>query len=73
MLTIIAWCEPSKTCEPSKYGSESMRKVNPEGVLLRTLAINTVNPRNYQVYAPLALWHIDGNYKLIRLIDNVSY
>ena len=42
---------------------ESMRRVNPEGVLLRALTINTVYKRKYKVYAPLALWHIDGNHK----------
>ena len=47
---------------------EAMRRVNPEGVLLRVLAINTVNRRKYQVYGPLALWHVDGNHKLIRFV-----
>lgn len=47
---------------------ESMRRVNPEGVLLRALTINTVNRRKYQVYGPLALWHIDGNHKLVRFV-----
>lgn len=45
---------------------ESMRRVNPEGVLFRALTISTVNRRRYQVYGPLALWHLDGNHKLIR-------
>ena len=45
-----------------------MRRVNPEGVLLRALTINTTNRRKYGVYAPLALWHVDGNHKLIRLV-----
>ncbi|XP_067054671.1 uncharacterized protein [Acropora muricata] len=45
---------------------ESMRRVNPEGVLLRALTINTITRRKYRVYAPLALWHVDGNHKLIR-------
>lgn len=45
---------------------ESMRRVNPDGILLRALTINTVQRRKYQVYAPLALWHVDGNHKLIR-------
>jgi hypothetical protein len=44
----------------------SMRRVDPEGVLLRSLQLTTVNRRRYQVYAPLALWHVDGNHKLIR-------
>ena len=45
---------------------ESMRRVNPDGILLRALTINTVQRRKYQVYVPLALWHVDGNHKLIR-------
>jgi AraC-like DNA-binding protein len=50
---------------------EAMRRVNPEGVLLRALAINTVNRRKYQVYGPLALWHVDGNHKLIRQVLHI--
>ncbi|XP_068713652.1 uncharacterized protein [Montipora foliosa] len=46
---------------------ESMRRVNPEGILLRALTINTIARRKYRVYAPLALWHVDGNHKLIRV------
>ena len=45
---------------------ESMRRVDPEGVLLRALQLNTVNRRQYSVYSLLALWHIDTNHKLIR-------
>ena len=45
---------------------ECMRRVNPEGVLLRVLELRTVRRRRYQVSGPLALWHIDGNHKLIR-------
>lgn len=45
---------------------ESMRRVDPEGVLLRALQLNTVNRGQYSVYSPLALWHIDTNHKLIR-------
>ncbi len=47
---------------------ECMRRVNPEGVLLRALELRTVRRRRYQVRGPLALWHIDGNHKLIRYI-----
>ena len=46
--------------------TECMRRVNPEGVLLRALELRTVQRRRYQVRGPLALWHIDGNHKLIR-------
>ena len=45
---------------------ESMRRVDPNGVFLRAIEIRTVRRRMYQVPGPLALWHIDGNHKLIR-------
>lgn len=45
---------------------ESMRRVDPNGVFLRAIEIRTVRRRRYQVSGPLALWHIDGNHKLIR-------
>ena len=44
----------------------SMRRVDPQGCLLRSLEMNTLHRRCYRVYGPLALWHIDGNHKLIR-------
>ena len=44
---------------------ESMRRVNPEGVLLRALELNALHRRCYQVMGPLSLWHIDGNHKVI--------
>ena len=43
---------------------EAQLRVDPEGSLMRRL--RTVNRRQYQVPAPLSLWHIDGNHKLIR-------
>ena len=45
---------------------EAMRRVNPEGTVLRALELNVVRRRKYQVKSPLALWHIDGNHKLVR-------
>ena len=45
---------------------ESMCRVDPEGTLLRALELNVINRRRYSVPSPLALWHIDGNHKLIR-------
>jgi AraC-like DNA-binding protein len=45
---------------------ESMRRVDPEGTLMRALELNVINRRRYSVPSPLALWHIDGNHKLIR-------
>ena len=47
---------------------EAMRRVNPVGVLLRALELRTIHRRRYQVYGLLALWHIDGNHKLIRYL-----
>ena len=45
---------------------ESMRRVDPEGVLLRGLKMRVINRRHYCVAGPQCLWHIDGNHKLIR-------
>ena len=44
----------------------SMKRVNPEGVMLRSLHLSIIKRRKYCVKGPLALWHIDGNHKLIR-------
>ncbi|KAF6716990.1 hypothetical protein FQA47_002723 [Oryzias melastigma] len=46
--------------------AESLRRVNPEGVLMRRLSIQIARRRQYNVPAPNHLWHIDGNHKLIR-------
>ncbi len=45
---------------------ESMRRVDPEGTLIRAIELNIINRRCYSVSSPLALWHIDGHHKLIR-------
>ena len=37
---------------------ESMRRVNPDGVLLRALELRAVRRRRYQVPGPLALWMV---------------
>ena len=47
---------------------ESMRRVDPEGVLLRGLEMRVINRRNYLVAGPQCLWHIDENHKLIWLV-----
>ena len=41
-------------------------KVDPEGVLNRSKQRPMINRRVYSVPGSLALWHIDGNHKLIR-------
>ena len=46
---------------------ESMRRVNPEGVLLRALELNILQRRCYQVRGPLSLWYIDLKRNLLRL------
>ena len=43
---------------------EAQRRVDPQGSVLRRL--NSIRRRVYSVPAPLSLWHIDGNHKLIR-------
>ena len=48
-------------------GALASRGIKVQQVRIRE-AINTVNRRKYQVYGPLALWHIDGNHKLIRFV-----
>ncbi|KAM4571929.1 uncharacterized protein V3H82_011460 [Fundulus diaphanus] len=45
---------------------ESMRRVDQEGVSMRTVQLHTARRRRYSVPAPNSLWHIDGNHKLIR-------
>lgn len=47
----------------SRY-RESLRRIDPIGVVQRWG--NLCQRRKYRVYGPLALWHIDGNHKLIR-------
>ena len=43
---------------------EAMQRVDPQGVAVRWLRLTP--RRQYNVSGPLALWHIDGNHKLIR-------
>ena len=45
----------------------AVRRVDPEGTLVRRLfaASHRLQRRKYSVRAPLALWHLDGNHKLI--------
>ena len=45
---------------------DAQRRVDPNGSLLRQLS--TVNRRKYRVAGPRALYHIDGNHKLIGLV-----
>uniref|UniRef100_A0A673LH16 Integrase catalytic domain-containing protein n=1 Tax=Sinocyclocheilus rhinocerous TaxID=307959 RepID=A0A673LH16_9TELE len=45
---------------------ESMRRVDPDGVAVRSVLLQTTRRRRYSVPAANSLWHIDGNHKLIR-------
>ena len=45
---------------------EAQRRVDPCGSVMRRLRV--INRRQYQVNGPGALWHIDGNHKLIRFV-----
>lgn len=45
---------------------EAMRRSDPEGTVVRALQIRVTHRRSYSVRAPLSLWHMDGNHKLIR-------
>ncbi|KAI7790565.1 hypothetical protein IRJ41_003596 [Triplophysa rosa] len=44
---------------------ESLRRVDPQGTQQRALSLRTLRRRQYSVIAPNAMWHIDGNHKLI--------
>lgn len=46
---------------------ESMRRVDPDGIVIRALQLKVTHRRVYNVRGPLALWHMDGNHTLIRL------
>ena len=50
---------------------DCQRRVDFEGSIMRRL--RTINRRKYQVPAPLSLWHIDGNHKLIRYYIPLNY
>lgn len=49
----------------------SVRRVDPVGVMFRNVFLKTyrIKRRVYNVRAPMALWHIDSNHKLIRYFN----
>ena len=47
---------------------EAMARTDPQGVISRWC--NTVVRRTYSVQSPNALWHIDGNHRLIRSVHS---
>ena len=50
---------------------QSLLRTDPMGVIHRWK--EAARRRHYNVQSPLALWHIDGNHKLIRLIHHAMY
>ena len=48
------------------YFRSSLWRVDPEGILSRTTQATLIIRRKYCVPGSLALWHVDGNHKLIR-------
>lgn len=51
---------------------DACRRVDPEGVALRALLRHNIVRRTYRVEHPNALWHVDGNHKLIRYVCESS-
>mgnify|MGYP002803396275 CR=1 FL=1 len=41
-------------------------RIDPDGILLRSIQLNLVHGRQYHVPGPIFLWHLDGNHNLIR-------
>lgn len=50
---------------------EAMRRTDPEGTVVRALQIRVTHRRSYNVRAPMSLWHMDGNHKLIRYVQYI--
>ena len=50
---------------------ESLRRVDIEGVVMRSLQLQILHRRKYSVYGPNALWHVDTNHKLTRYVYNL--
>ena len=45
---------------------ESMRRVDLDGVIMRSLHLQPIHRRKYRFYGPGALWNVDTKRKLIR-------
>lgn len=67
------WSDGVKVTD--KQIQNSMRRVDPLGVILRNLFLTTyrIRRRSYNVPAPMSLWHVDTNHKLIRYIFRMPY
>ena len=56
-----------------RCGRELMRRVDPEGVIERSILLNIIRRRRYSVPCPMALWHMDGHHKFVRYIILTTY
>lgn len=63
-LDNIIW---SKHWEDKTFDTKFIMAFNIAGTTVRALQIRVIHRRSYNVRGPLALWHIDGHHKLIRL------
>lgn len=52
---------------------ELIRRVDPEGVIERSISLNIIQRGRYFVPCPMALWHMDGHHKLVRYITPITY
>ena len=52
---------------------ESVKRVDPCAVAVRRLFMQhyRIKRRSYNVRAPMSLWHVDTNHKLIRYSNNI--
>ncbi len=54
---------------PRERVRSAMQRIDPLGCAQRSaVSNNRLNRRKYSVAAPLSMWHIDGNHKLIRYV-----
>ena len=63
---MIGYLSSRGLCVQENRGRECMHRVDPNGVLLRRLETTVIRRRGYNVFSPRALYHIDGNHKLIK-------
>ena len=63
---MIGYLRAKNILVPERRVREFMRRVDLEGALLQSLQLTIINRRHYSVSGTNALWHIDGNHKLIR-------
>ncbi|XP_065924261.1 uncharacterized protein [Magallana gigas] len=62
--TIQGFLRSESICVQRQRIRDSMHRLNPSRQTLRSMTV--IRRRTYRVPSPLALWHIDGNHKLIR-------